>query len=362
MLRKLLYVSLLLVLVFPLAACSDSTSGGGSTNEGSSSNSGEPQVLNVMDWGGANTEAHQKGIIDKFEKEFNVKVNVITPTDYGKLKAMIQSGNTDIDVANVDSDFVIRGANEGLLEKLDYDVIEHEQDVYPEFVHDYGIGAELFSTAIAYKTDVFATGEHPKNWTDFWNVEKFPGNRTLWKYPTGLLEAALMADGVKPEELYPLDVDRAFKSLDKIKAATSVWWTAGAQPPQLLASGEVVLAMAWNGRISDAASQGAPEAVEFNQGLVMGDSWVVPKGTPRKELAMKFINFAIAPENQAAYSEHIDYAPVNKKALELLNEERLSKIGQSSKNAANQVIVDIDWWVENFDDVNNRFQEWLLKK
>jgi putative spermidine/putrescine transport system substrate-binding protein len=362
--KKLFYVQLALILVLTVAGCGSSASNSDGKSDGgkeAASSSKGDKILNIMDWGGANTEAHTKGIYEKFEKEFGVKINVITPTDYGKLKAMIESGNVEVDVANVDSDFVIRGANEGLLEKLDYSIIKHKDDVISEFVDDYGIGAELFSTAISYNTDAFSAENHPASWAEFWDVNKFPGNRALWKYPTGLLEAALLADGVKPEELYPLDVDRAFNSLDKIKKDVSVWWTAGAQPPQLLASGEVSLAMAWNGRVSAAQAQGAPEAVEFNQGLVMGDSWVVPKGAPHKELAMEFINFAIAPEQQAAYSSIIDYAPVNTKALDLLSADRVAKIGQTPENAKKQVIVDINWWVEHYDEVNNRFQEWLLK-
>ncbi|GAX88981.1 ABC transporter substrate-binding protein [Effusibacillus lacus] len=362
MLKKLFGFGLAASLVMMSVGCgSTDTKSNASGNSNSTGNGGD-KVLNIMDWGGANTEAHKKGIYEKFEKEFGVKINLVTPTDYGKLKAMVQSGNVDIDVADVDSDFVIRGANEGLLEKLDYDIIKHKNDVMPEFVHDYGIGAELFSTVIAYNTNSFPTGKHPKTWTEFWDVQKFPGKRSLWKYPTGLLEAALLADGVEPNKLYPLDVDRAFKSLDKIKKDVSVWWTAGAQPPQLLANGEVSLAMAWSGRISAAQSQGAPEAVEFNQGLLMGDSWVVPKGTKHKELAMKFINFAVAPENQAAYANYIDYSPVNKKALDLLSKDRIAKIGQSPENAKNQVVVNLEWWVKNFDQVNERFEKWLLNK
>lgn len=348
-----LYLTIFLITSLIIAGCSsDSVEG--------DTGGGDKEKLVLVDWGGAITEAHEEAIIKPFEKEFNVDVVVNTPTDYGKFKAMVESGNVEWDVVNVDSDFVIRGANNGLLEKLDYDIID-KTGVMEELVHDYGIGAELFSVAISYNTDAYSEGNHPKNWTEFWDTEKFPGERTLWKYPTGTFEAALLADGVKPDELYPLDVDRALKSLDKIKSEVSTWWTTGAQPPQLLASGEVKLAAAWNGRVMSAKAEGAPETVEYNNAVLMSDSWVVPKGTPNKDLAMEFINFAVEKNNQAEFSKLIPYSPANLDALELLDEETVANLGQTGKNRESQVVVDLEWWVENFDEVNERFQEWLLQ-
>jgi putative spermidine/putrescine transport system substrate-binding protein len=353
--RKLLF---LFVSVFTLilAGCG----GGSDSSNGETSGGGEGKTLVVMDWGGANTEAHKKAIFEPFEEEFGVEIVVETPTDYGKFKAMVESGNVELDVVNVDSDFVIRGANQGLLEPLDYDVID-KTGAFEELVHEYGIGAELFSVAIAYNTDAFPEGEQPKSWAEFWDTEKFPGARALWKYPTGTFEAALLADGVAPEDLYPIDVDRALASLDKIKDDVSVWWTTGAQPPQLLASGEVALSAAWNGRVIAAKAEGAPANVEYNNAILMADSWVVPKGTKNKDLAMEFINFAIAKEQQAEYSSNIAYSPANLDALELLDDETIANLGQTGPNRESQIVVDLEWWVENFDDVNTRFQEWLLE-
>ncbi|MEB3102096.1 polyamine ABC transporter substrate-binding protein [Ferviditalea candida] len=367
MLKKIALTFMGMALAVSLTACGGSNQASNPQSDQGSNEvkpaaqtAGVSKELVVMDWGGAISEAHKKAIFEPFEKANHVKITLVSPTDYGKFKAMVQSGNVGVDVVNVDSDFVIRGAAQNLLEKLDYSVI-NKDGILKDLVNDYGIGAELFSTAIAYNTDKFPAGSHPKNWTEFWDVKKFPGPRSLWKYPTGTLEAALLADGVKPEELYPLDVDRAFASLDKIKKDVKVWWNAGAQPPQLLANGEVVLAEAWNGRISTAKKEGAPEEVEFNQALIMGDSWVIPKGTPNKDLAMKFIAFAVAPEQQAAFSSNIDYAPVNQKALDLLPDKVKENLGQSADKAKNQIVVNIKWWVENFDTINERFEQWLLK-
>lgn len=363
-LKKIGLLSAGLLLTISLSACGssggDKAASTGSSSSGAASSSSAQQQLVIVDWGGAITDAHKKAIFEPFEKQNNCKITVVSPTDYGKFKAMVQSGNVDWDVVNVDSDFVIRGGKQGLLEKLDYKVI-NKDGVMPELVNDYGIGAEIFSTAIGYNTNTFKGDAHPHNWAEFWDTAKFPGPRSLWKYPTGTLEAALLADGVAPDKLYPLDVDRAFRSLDKIKKDVKVWWNAGAQPPQLLANGEVAAAEAWNGRVSTAKAQGAPEEVEFNQGMMMGDSWVIPKGSQHKELAQKFIAYAVAPEQQAAFSKTIDYAPANKKALDLIPKDVQERLGQSPDKAKSQVLVNINWWVDNFDKVNERFEKWLLK-
>ncbi|RNB90673.1 extracellular solute-binding protein [Brevibacillus fluminis] len=359
---KGLKVSLVtLVAGLVVAGCS----GGGSEQAASTSStggqaSGEQQELVVVDWGGASSDAAKKAEYEPFEKKFNVKITVVSPTDVGKLKAMVESGNVEWDVVNSDTDVAIRLGSEGLLEKLDYSVI-NAKDVYPELVSDYSIGQELFYTNIGYSTELFPGDSHPKSWTDFWDTAKFPGPRSLYKTPMSTLEAALLADGVAPDKLYPLDVDRALKSLDKIKKDVKVWWEAGAQPPQLLSTKEVAASMAWNGRISVAKAQGSKIDNEFNQALAMSTSWVVPKGTPHKDLAMKFIAYVSEPEPQAEYSKLIDYAPTNAKALDLLSEDLKARLGQLKKDKENQVILDVNYWAKNFDEVNEKFNKWLLQ-
>lgn len=371
--KKMGLLSMVLLLSLSLAACGgkkDETSPSASASAGESAStstvkpaSGKKELV-VVDWGGASTDARKKALYEPFEKKTGVKIVSESPTDYGKLKAMVEAGakggKVDWDVAFVDSDFSIRGGKNGLLEKLDFNVINAD-GIVKELVNDYGVGFDIVSTAISYNSKTFAGDNHPHNWAEFWDTKKFPGARSLWKYPTGVMEAALLADGVKPDAIYPLDLDRAFASLDKIKKDVKVWWNAGAQPAQLLSNNEVTAAMAWNGRISAAKVQGASVDVEYNEGLLMGDSWVIPKGTTNKDLAMEFIAFASTPEVQAAFASLIDYTPANEKALALLTPELRDRLGQTPEKAKSQVLVNINWWVDNFDQVNERFQEWLLK-
>ena len=346
--KKILAGILGLGLVLNLTGCGSS-----------STKTATPKELVVVDWGGNYTDVSKKSRYEPFEKKYNVKIKIVSPTDYGKFKAMEQTGNIEWDVVNVDADFAIRGAKDNLFEKLDYNTIKTD-GVDKKFISDYGIASETFAVAISYNTGTFTASNHPKTWSDVWDTKKFPGARSFQKYAEGTLEAALLADGVKPDKLYPLDGDRAFKSLDKIKPSVKTWWTAGAQAPQLLATNEVSTAAAWSGRVLAAKKQGSPVDVEYNQALLYADSWVVPKGSKNKDLAMKFINFCTTAETQAAFSKLVDYAPTNSKALPLLSEEIKTRLGKST-NSAKQTVANIQWWADNFNTVDARFQKWLLK-
>lgn len=317
------------------------------------------KTLVVVSWGGALQDAQRKSIFKPFEEKYGVKIVEVSPTDYGKLKAMIRNNKVEWDVVDADSDFAVRGGKQGLLEPLDFSVID-KTNLTPSLNTKYSVGAEIYTYSISYSTKKYHTGSEPKTWTDFWNTSKFPGRRSVWKWPVGTLEIALLADGVNPKDLYPLDVDRAFKSLDKIKKNVNVWWTTGAQPAQLLSDDEVDLAAAWSGRILAVKEQGATVDVNFNQSLLLGDSWVVPKGAPHKDLAMKFIAFATSPERQAAFVKLYPYGSVNSKAYDLLNDSEKQKLCNSPDKLKNEVIVNENWWGDNFDKVNDRFQKWLL--
>ncbi len=326
---------------------------GGSSE--SSSGSGGTKKLVVVDWGGSITEVREKTLFEPFEKEHDVEIVVETPTDYGKFKAMVESGNVTWDVVNVDNDFSLRGAKEGLLEPLDFNVIDKD-GFEGEMVSDYSIGAEFYSTAIAFHSE----GESkPQTWIDFWDTEAFPGTRALQKKVSPSLEIALLADGVKPEELYPLDVERAFKSLEKIKDDVKVWWTTGAQAPQILSDESVVYSSAWNGRISSAQKEGSPVDQDLTQAILAGESWVIPKGSKNKDLAMEFIAYASKPEVQAEFSKNIDYSPANTKAIELLPDDVKERLGVFENSTV--IIKNEEWWLDTYDELDARFQEWLLQ-
>ncbi len=229
----------------------------------------------------------------------------------------------------------------------------------PGMVTPVWVGFSVFCTILAYRADKFPNGG-PNSWADYWDVKKFPGRRGLYKGVTGAIEAALMADGVPASQLYPLDLDRAFKSLDKIKPAIKVWWTSGAQNTQILQSGEVDLCDTWGGRAYAAIEGGAPVKMVWSQGLYSTDGWSIPKGTPRADLARKFVRFCMKPEQQAIYSNTVANAPTNTKAYDFISAERAKVLATSPDNIKGLVPSNDLWWAANRDKVQERFQDWLL--
>lgn len=353
------YNKFIVLLIFSvsltLVACSTDT------NENNASAEEEVRELVIADWGGTITEAHKKTMFEPFEEQFNVSITIATPSDVAKLTTMVENGNVEWNLANIAVERVPRLAKQDILEKLNYDKIENREGVPDEIVFDEGIGESMSPIVLAYNTDAYPDGEAPKNWTDFWNVEKFPGTRSHFQFSTYTIESALLADGVSPEELYPLDIDRAFESLDKIKPHIQNWWRDGAESQQNLTSGSVDMSSAYNGRILTSMDEGAPVELEYTQQLLSANAWVIPKGAENQDLATEFINFSLSPEVQADFSKEISYAPGNTKALELLNEEDLIRIGQTPEDLETQVFINAGWWADNFEDVDNRFQEWLLE-
>jgi putative spermidine/putrescine transport system substrate-binding protein len=343
-----------LILVFALIPLLFSRCGGGEQ---------PPQrELVVVSYGGAYQDAQRKAYFETFAKKYNVRVREETWTgDLARLKAMVDSKNVTWDVVDVEAYMVLRGAQQNLYERIDYTQVPKDE-LLPEAIHDYGVVAVFWSTVLTYNTQHFTGGKpHPIGWADFWNVQKYPEPRALRKDPVGNLEFALLADGVPKGQLYPLDVDRAFASLDKIKNHVKVWWDAGEQPVQLVSSSEVLLSTAWNGRVYSGAKEGKPVAFDWEGGLVSSDWWVIPRGAQNKDLAQQFVAFASSADAQAELPKYIPYGPPNKKAIELIPPDILKDLPTAPENLSKQVIINNQWWEQNQAAVLERWNKWLLK-
>jgi putative spermidine/putrescine transport system substrate-binding protein len=315
------------------------------------------ESVNFVSWGGSTQDFQKQAWATPFSKANNITVVQDGPTDYGKLKAMVESGNVQWDVVDVEADFALRAAAEGLLEPLDFSVIKRDR-IDPRFVSDHGAGSFFFSFVLAFNEGKTGANK-PQEWSALFDTKTYPGKRALYKWPSpGVLELALLADGVAADKLYPLDLDRAFKKLDTIKKDI-VWWGGGAQSQQLLASGEVSMGQFWNGRVFAVQQDGAPVGVSWKQNLVMADFLVVPKGAKNKANAMKFIADATAAKGQADFANLSAYAPVNLDSVQRLDSTLAPNM--PTAYAKDQITLDFAYWATNGSAIATRWNEWLVK-
>ncbi|MFF7710584.1 extracellular solute-binding protein [Pseudomonas sp. NPDC007930] len=318
------------------------------------------ETITVADVGGVTSGAIRTAFYDPFEKETGIHVvGVVHDSDpVTQFKLLVDTQSFIWDACMVTQDHVARLSQpKNYLAPLNI-AASQGQDILPGMLTEHWLGFSVFGIVMAYRTDVFANNP-PTSWADYWNTGKFPGRRGLYKSGWGVLEMALLADGVAPQDLYPLDVDRAFKKLDQIRDKVSLWWTAGAQNTQSLQSGEVDISDTWSARGYAALAAGTPLKMLW-QGLYSVDGWSIPLGTPRTDLARKFVEFCMRPEQQAVYSGLVANGPSNRRAFEHLSAERAAVLPSSPENFKGLRELDSVWWGQHYDEVTERFQEWML--
>lgn len=319
--------------------------------------------LTVISFGGANKEAQTKAFYQPWEAAGKGKVIAGEYNgEMAKVKAMVDTNSVSWHLVEVESPELTRGCDEGLFEELDPALFGNPDDFIEGAIQPCGVGFFVWSTVLAYNADKLSAA--PASWADFWDVAKFPGKRGLRKGAKYTLEFALMADGVAPKEVYKVlatkeGQDRAFKKLDELKPSIQ-WWEAGAQPPQYLASGDVVMSSAYNGRIA-AVQKESNLKVVWNGGIYDFDAWAIPKGAKNLEEAKKFIAYSVKPEQQKTYSENIAYGPANSKAVALLSDSIKKDMPTTPENIANQVQIDVAFWADNSEQLEQRFNAWAAK-
>ena len=307
-------------------------------------------------WGGTTQDAQKQYWADAFTAKTGVKVLEDGPTNYGKIKVMVDAGKPTWNVVDVEGDYAVQAGQQGLLDKLDFSVIDKSK-LDPRFVTDYSVGSFYYSFVIGCNQD--AVKACPKTWADLFDSAKFPGKRAFYKWSApGVIEAALLADGVPADKLYPLDLDRAFKKLDAIKKDI-VWWTGGAQSQQLLASAEAPFGSFWNGRLTALEKTGVKVEVSWNDNITAADSLVVPKGVTDKAAAMRFIALAASAKAQAEFAAATGYAPTNVDSAALMPPAIVKTL--PDKQTARQVNANMTYWAKHRDEIANRWYAWQAK-
>jgi len=315
--------------------------------------------------GGAYEEAVVKAIIEPFTKATGIEV-VKVPATLGKLLAMFESGNIELDVVDAGELGMIALSQKGALEKINYKgwKLSNPDDIDPFVRRDDMVGDIYFSSVLGYNTQSFPTGKQPRSWAEFWDLKKFAGPRMLADLASGNidLEFALLADGVAKDKLYPLDIERGFKSLDRVRPAIRKFWDTGALSAQMLADKEVVLGSIWNGRLQAVADKGAPLAIEWNEASLQSQYWGVLKGAKNTESAHRFIDFACQPELQANLARLIPYGPTNRQAFKSIPADVAARLPSSPEHKAKAFLQNGKWWADNRAKVSERWSQWLLQK
>lgn len=334
--------------------------------------------ITVVSWGGAYTKSQ----VAAYHKPWIAKTgNGIKSEDYSggiaEIKAQVEAGNVTWDIVDVELSDAIRACDEGLLEVIDASTLPDgadgksaQDDFLKGTLHECAVANIVWSTIFAYDSSKIAKDSGPKTFADFWDVKKWPGKRGLRKGAKPNLEFALMADGVAAKDVYgllatPAGVDRAFAKLSEIKEHV-VWWEAGAQPPQLLADGEVAMTTAYNGRIFNAvANENKPFEIVWDGQIWDIDLWVIPKGGKNTALALDFLKFSTETEQLAKQASYISYGPARLSSAPFVGNfegkdlDMKPQMPTAPNNLTNAVQNDFNFWADNADQLNERFNAWL---
>jgi putative spermidine/putrescine transport system substrate-binding protein len=309
-------------------------------------------------WGGSWEKALRRAWADPFTKETNIQVVSASDNSLGRLQAMVQAGKVEWDLVEGLPELARVGAEKGLLEKLDFSVIDRGGMMKrPEFFNDYSIPEVIFGRVLIYDKRL---PKAPSDWASFWDLKTYPGKRTFYnRVESGILEAALQADGVPADKLYPLDVDRAFKKLSQIRDHI-IWYTSVTQSEQIMRDGEASMGLLADGRALNVKSGGAPVELAMNVSLLTWSVFVIPKGAPNKEAAMRFLAFVLDERRQVAVAMEYNYGPIVPSAWKHIPAERHNVISGGPDAEKTAVFLNSDFWAANLQPITEKFQQWLL--
>ena len=315
------------------------------------------RTLTVASLGGDYQDAQAAAMFEPFAAVTGVQVQQALVGDLGELRQQVENGQVTWDVVDIPTEDVVPLARADYLTPIDYQQVDRTP-LFDEIILQHGVGAAFFSTVIVH---LAAANPSPVGWSDFWDVAAFPGGRTLRGRAVGTLEFALIADGVAPaaDALYPLDIDRAFASLERLRPHVVQWYENQRQPVALLLDGAVTMASSFSARVAG-ADDAAGVAIQWRGGMLAADSWVVPRGAANVDIAMDFINFATRAITTANFSRVQPFGPVNRGAFELLREDRYAAMPNTPERVPQQFVQNWAWWADHRDDLETRFRDWRL--
>lgn len=296
------------------------------------------------------------------EKALGIQIKDTTTTNIADIRAQVLSNAVSWDVVETGSKECAQLKAENNLEPLDYSVIKTE-GIDGKVIDSHWAGLITFSTVMAWKKDKYGDNP-PKSWADFFDVEKFPGTRSIRNKPFTNLEIALLADGVAPADVYATlktkeGLDRAYKKIETLAPHVSVWWASGAQSAQLIKDGEADMIMVYNNRAASTIADGANYAYTFKDGIYDFDCLVVPRGAKNVATSMKVINEFLKPENQANIPAVLPFGPINQKAFDTgkIPDAKLGELPSSPANKDLQLVFDPSFYTGQYDVLQSRLDE-----
>lgn len=335
-----------------LAACSSPAA---TKSDAGANGGGLSGQFTLSSWGGAYSAAQETAMVAPFRvANPNVKVTATGGNDqYAKIKLMVDGGNVSYDVVDADPFFPIGNCGT-YAEKIDLSVVDTSK-MNPALVSACAVPSIQFDTVLVYNKTKYGANP-PKTWTDFFDIKKFPGKRAVQNSAlSGAYEVALLADGVAPDKVYPIDYARAFKKMDTLKPYLSFWDT-GAQSQQMLETGAVDMMLAWNGRAYNAAKNGANVVANWNQHLIQYNVFFIPKGAKNKDLAMKFIAYATSAKPQGAFQSLIPYPAIVSDAPKSTGDALFTSFLPGGDTTG--FVVDQAWWAHNMEAATTKWTAW----
>jgi len=339
--------------------------------------------MTIVSWGGAYSKSQLKAYHEPYSAATGTEIvnDESSAEAVAKLRAMNEAGNVTWDVVDVVAADAIRLCDEGLALEIDPDTdladapdgTPASEDFGDLIVSDCFIPQIVYSTTFGYRTDNDDwNGATPGDVCAIFDTEGFPGQRSLEKRPIANMEWALMCDGVAIEDVYDVletdeGVDQALAKLGTIKDQT-IWWSAGAETPQLLADGEVAIGSTYNGRLFSAIEeQDQPIAILWDAQMFDLDGWIIPAGlSPEREArARHYMRFATDTQRLADQAKYISYGPARASSAPLVGKhadlgiDMAPHMPTDPANAQNTFLYNYEWWSDNRDDMDAKFQAWL---
>ena len=362
----------------PPPSTADSSQDKAGVDEPKSATDEKPRKLTVASWGGAYSESQQRAYFTPFQNETGIVIELVKHN--GAFEALTGADETSPpkwDLVDLGPEILETACRNGKLEKVDASALASasdgtpaKEDFLPGMLHECGVPSVAWSSAIVYDKRAFKKSA-PKTATDFFDVKRFPGKRALPRNPKYTFELALMADGVKPEQVYEMlaseeGIARVRKQLDQSRNHV-VWWDRAHEPLKLLAKKEAAMAIAFNGRIFSAiVAQNRPFALIWDGQVFELDLWAIPKGSPNKASALDLISFATKPGQLARQARWFPYGPVRKSALKLIGKHpevdvnMSDYIPTSKANFKRALRMDAGWWKTHEAEMTRQLKVWRI--